>query len=381
MQALQHTAGFLRTELSHRLDLYSVPQLHFVYDDSIEAGHAAVAADRRGGRRGPQAAVLMPRRRSPGARGGGSTACCCSTSRRACRRTRRCSARSGCSRAEKAGHTGTLDPLASGLLPLCFGEATKFAQCLLDARKALHRHGPLRDRHDDRRRRGRGQSPKCRSTFTRGRPRRGAAAVRRDRSRRCRRATRRSSSRAAATTSTRAPGIEIPRVAREVEIDALDARRLDAAGRRCCASPAARAPTSACSPRTSAAALGCGAHLAALRRTRDRAVRAGRRGHARRARGDGRRRPRRAAAAASHAPLADLPVASTLRRARPAKRVGPASGRAAGRAGARQPDGACASCSPTAHVPGRRDVAAGVRRGRAAPWSSAARRPEAAEPA
>jgi tRNA pseudouridine55 synthase len=37
--------------------------------------------------------------------------------------------------AEKAGHTGTLDPLASGLLPLCFGEATKFAQSLLDARK------------------------------------------------------------------------------------------------------------------------------------------------------------------------------------------------------------------------------------------------------
>ena len=31
-------------------------------------------------------------------------------------------------RAEKAGHTGTLDPLASGLLPLCFGAATKFAQ-------------------------------------------------------------------------------------------------------------------------------------------------------------------------------------------------------------------------------------------------------------
>ncbi|MEO8755114.1 MAG: tRNA pseudouridine(55) synthase TruB [Casimicrobiaceae bacterium] len=38
-------------------------------------------------------------------------------------------------RAEKAGHTGTLDPLASGLLPLCFGEATKFAQMLLDAPK------------------------------------------------------------------------------------------------------------------------------------------------------------------------------------------------------------------------------------------------------
>ncbi len=37
--------------------------------------------------------------------------------------------------AEKGGHTGTLDPFATGLLPLCFGEATKFAQDLLDADK------------------------------------------------------------------------------------------------------------------------------------------------------------------------------------------------------------------------------------------------------
>jgi tRNA pseudouridine55 synthase len=39
-------------------------------------------------------------------------------------------------RAEKAGHTGTLDPMATGLLPLCFGAATKFAQMQLDADKA-----------------------------------------------------------------------------------------------------------------------------------------------------------------------------------------------------------------------------------------------------
>jgi tRNA pseudouridine55 synthase len=37
--------------------------------------------------------------------------------------------------AEKAGHTGTLDPLATGLLPICFGEATKFSMALLDADK------------------------------------------------------------------------------------------------------------------------------------------------------------------------------------------------------------------------------------------------------
>lgn len=37
--------------------------------------------------------------------------------------------------AEKGGHTGTLDPMASGLLPICFGEATKFGSDLLDADK------------------------------------------------------------------------------------------------------------------------------------------------------------------------------------------------------------------------------------------------------
>lgn len=37
--------------------------------------------------------------------------------------------------AQKAGHTGALDPLASGMLPICLGEATKFSQFLLDAEK------------------------------------------------------------------------------------------------------------------------------------------------------------------------------------------------------------------------------------------------------
>ena len=38
-------------------------------------------------------------------------------------------------RANKAGHTGSLDPLATGMLPICFGEATKFSAYLLDASK------------------------------------------------------------------------------------------------------------------------------------------------------------------------------------------------------------------------------------------------------
>lgn len=40
--------------------------------------------------------------------------------------------------AAKAGHTGSLDPLATGVLPLCFGEATKFSQFLLNADKRYH---------------------------------------------------------------------------------------------------------------------------------------------------------------------------------------------------------------------------------------------------
>ena len=89
-----------------------------------------------------------------GARAGASTACCCSTSpsglssNAALQRAKRL-------RRRKGGHTGTLDPFASGLLPLCFGEATKFAQFLLDADKALHSDGALRRDDDDRRRRRR----------------------------------------------------------------------------------------------------------------------------------------------------------------------------------------------------------------------------------
>ncbi len=50
--------------------------------------------------------------------------------------------------AEKAGHTGSLDPLASGLLPICLGEATKFSQFLLDADKRYQVTGQLGVRTD-----------------------------------------------------------------------------------------------------------------------------------------------------------------------------------------------------------------------------------------
>lgn len=45
--------------------------------------------------------------------------------------------------AKKAGHTGSLDPLATGMLPICFGEATKFSQFLLDANKCYRVTGLL----------------------------------------------------------------------------------------------------------------------------------------------------------------------------------------------------------------------------------------------
>jgi tRNA pseudouridine55 synthase len=44
-------------------------------------------------------------------------------------------ARGGAERAPKLGHGGTLDPMASGVLPVCVGEATKIVPFLLDADK------------------------------------------------------------------------------------------------------------------------------------------------------------------------------------------------------------------------------------------------------
>lgn len=45
--------------------------------------------------------------------------------------------------AKKAGHTGSLDPLATGMLPICFGDATKFSQFMLDADKGYTATGKL----------------------------------------------------------------------------------------------------------------------------------------------------------------------------------------------------------------------------------------------
>jgi len=47
--------------------------------------------------------------------------------------------------AQKAGHTGSLDPLATGVLPICFGEATKYSRYLLDADKGYYTTATLGD--------------------------------------------------------------------------------------------------------------------------------------------------------------------------------------------------------------------------------------------
>ena len=47
--------------------------------------------------------------------------------------------------AQKAGHTGSLDPLATGVLPICLGEATKFSRYLLDANKGYYTTAKLGD--------------------------------------------------------------------------------------------------------------------------------------------------------------------------------------------------------------------------------------------
>ena len=95
----------------------------------------------------------------------------------------RCGGRRG---SRRVGHGGTLDPAASGVLPICLGEATKLAQFLLDADKAVRVHGLLR-RRDRHRRRGRDGHRRAATRAPSTRPRCGARWRRSAaRSRRCR---------------------------------------------------------------------------------------------------------------------------------------------------------------------------------------------------
>ena len=167
-------------------------------------------------------------------------------------------------RAEKAGHTGTLDPLASGLLPICFGEATKFAQALLAADKrylATVRLGATTSTGDA----GgaivathavaasRADIETVLGRFT-GRvaqvPPRHAALKHRGRK----------------YYEYARQGVEIPRAPREIEIHELELRSWTSPDAelaiRCSKGTYVRALAE-----DIGAALGCGAHLASLRRT------------------------------------------------------------------------------------------------------------------
>ena len=178
---LMRTRASCAARSSRRLTLYSVPELRFAYDDSIESGmhlsqliDAVVAADRN--LDGADAADRDTTRQRA-SRAAASTACSCSTSRWGSRRTPRCRSRSACIAPRRQGHTGTLDPFATGLLPICFGEATKFAQALLDERKAYVADRSLR-RGDVAPGMWKGISREgAPSAFTRDRPRRGVEGV------------------------------------------------------------------------------------------------------------------------------------------------------------------------------------------------------------
>lgn len=167
-------------------------------------------------------------------------------------------------RAEKAGHTGTLDPLATGVLPLAFGAATKFAQLQLDADKrysATLRLGVVTTTGDAEgevvTRRAVDVSPeKLASVLPRFTgeidqvPPMYSALKHEGR----------------ALYEYARAGIEVERAARRVTILALDARLVDAdtvaIDVRCSKGTYVRTLASEMGE-----ALGCGAHLVALRRT------------------------------------------------------------------------------------------------------------------
>ncbi len=145
---LTHAGGFLRGELGRRLGLRHAPRLEFLYDDTVEgAAHLtgliekAVAGDRAHGSDAPaEGADATPptatsRAADPAHRLSMHSGVLLLdkplglSSNAALQRVRSLFGR------EKAGHVGSLDPLATGMLPICLGEATKIAGDILSGRK------------------------------------------------------------------------------------------------------------------------------------------------------------------------------------------------------------------------------------------------------
>ena len=145
LTGLRQAAGFMRRSLGQRLRLRHTPELTFNYDEGLEAHdrmarllaevHAtratppdAAAAARR--RRGLAAGVRRGRdaRRAGRGQAGGPH-----VPRRGGPRAPRAAA------SRRAGHTGTLDPFATGVLPVCVGKATRLARFLAGATRSTAR--------------------------------------------------------------------------------------------------------------------------------------------------------------------------------------------------------------------------------------------------
>ena len=142
-EVLNRAAGFLRSSLARDASMRTVPRLRFYFDASVGRGRDLEDLISRAKQRMPVTTSLtnpthptekldVARRR----RGRPVSGILLLdkplglSSNHALQRAKRLY------NAAKAGHTGSLDPLATGVLPLCFGEATKFSQYLLDASKA-----------------------------------------------------------------------------------------------------------------------------------------------------------------------------------------------------------------------------------------------------
>lgn len=170
-------------------------------------------------------------------------------------------------RAEKGGHTGALDPLATGLLPLCFGEATKIAGLLLGGRKAYEAEvvlGVVTDTDD-----ADGQVLRERPVLALDRARARVEAalapfLGRIRQRPPIYSALKQGGEPLYAKARRGESIEVPE--REVDIEAIELRSLE--GNRLRLAVTCGSGTYIRSlARDLGEALGCGGHIAALRRT------------------------------------------------------------------------------------------------------------------
>ena len=112
---LNAAAGMLRSILFKRLHIHTVPTLHFAHDQSPAT---PTDSEHRMKKKGDPIDGVLLFDKPEGL-----------SSNAAMQIVRRLA------NAQKAGHTGTLDPMATGLLPLCFGNATKYSADLLNAEK------------------------------------------------------------------------------------------------------------------------------------------------------------------------------------------------------------------------------------------------------